>query len=197
MFIIGDFISSLFWGIVMSMIITSVVFLICILASRRSFYSVEVLMVIGGLFLFNSIICTLIAGALQAKSYTDAVCSFVGDITDASKDVALSEVDFNELKYEISKEYRNAQPILDMIDANGVVKHIKPGSSLASYISDQVNDKIYNHIINCLLWMLGGIITATTAVTLIIQNNPNAKGRNKYSRSMVVQRRPRVNTRKR
>lgn len=198
MFIVEDIIGSIFWGMLMAALITGIVFLLCMLASRKSIQSTESLLVVGGLFLFNTIACSFIVGAIYAKGYAEDVCDFIGDMADVSTNIALSTADFNELKNQITEEYKSAKPLLDLVDANEAVRRIKAGSSIADYISDEINDTIDEHIKNCLLWMLGGIVTAITSIMLISRNQPDSRRRmNRKPRAMVVQRRPRVTTRRR
>ncbi len=198
MFIVEDIIGSIFWGTLMAALITGIVFLLCMLASRKSIQSTESLLVLGGLFLFNTIACSFLVGAFYAKEYAGDICNFIGDMTDIGKDTALSTADFNELKNQITEEYKSAKPLLDLVDANEVLKHIKVGNSIADYLSDEINDAIDEHIKNCLLWMLGGIVTAITSIMLISRNQPDSRRRtNRKPRAMVIQRRPRVTTRRR
>lgn len=198
MFIVEDIIGSIFWGTLIAALITGIIFLLCMLASRKSIQSTESLLVLGGLFLFNAIACSFLVGAIYAKEYAEDICNFIGDMTDIGKDTVLSTADFNELKNQITEEYKSAKPLLDLVDANEAVRHMKVGNSIADYISDEINDTIDEHIKNCLLWMLGGIVTAITSIMLISRNQPDSRRRmNRKPRAMVVQRHPRVTTRRR
>ncbi len=197
MYIIENVIGSIFWGVVLAIVVTGIVCLLCLLASRQSLQSTESLLVMAGLLAFNMICCTLVVGGLYAKMMVDDISDYAADMVDMATDIALTPADFNELRDQISDEYTNAKPILDLIDANELVRNVKAGHSIADYISNEVNETIDEYIKNCLLWMLGGIVTAIGAITLISRNVAGSDGKSRSRRQMVMQRRPRVSTKRR
>jgi len=198
MYIVENVFGSIFWGVVLAIVVTGIVCLMCMLTSRRSVQSTESLLVMAGLLVFNMICCTLVVGGLYARMMVDDISDYAADMVDKATDIALTPADFNELRDQISDEYTNAKPILDLIDANDLVSKVKAGHSIADYISDEVNETIDEYIKNCLLWMLGGIVTAVGAITLIAHNGAaGGWGVNRPRRSAVVQRRTRVSSRRR
>ena len=137
MFIVEDIIGSIFVGILIAIVITLVVFMICLLINNKTLQSPITLLVIGGLFIYNTVIGTMIASGYYAQEYANQVCEYIEELTETGKKVAITPTDFNVLKDEISEEYAGAKPLLDLIDANDLISNIKVGKTVAAYISDK------------------------------------------------------------
>ena len=196
MFIVENIIGSLFFGTLAALVLTGVIFAACMLTCKRSVQSTEALLIFGGLFIINTAICSMIVGAFYVKGYVEEVGDFVSTLTDTTTDMTLSVADFNELKDQVADEYTSIKPVLDVIDADQLVRHIKVGEPIGNYFVDEINDTIDEYINNCLLWMLGISVIAVAAITVITKNYAPSS-RTRSARSPIVQKRMRVNTRRR
>ena len=168
MFLISNIVGSLFWGIIVALIITVVVFIICLLINNKTLQSPIALLVLGGIFVYNAFFATLIAGAYYARDYVDNVCSFMEELTETGKSMITTAADFNELRDQIAEEYPAAKPLLMLIDANEVVAQFKAGKLVAEFISEKINDTIDDYVHDCLMWMgVGTLIGAIMAAAVV------------------------------
>ncbi len=169
MFLISNIVGSIFWGIIVSLIITIVVFIICLLINNKTLQSPITLLVLGGIFVYNAFFATLIAGAYYARNYVDNVCAFMEELTETGKSMIATTADFNELRDQIADEFPAARPLLKMIDANEVVAQFKAGKLVAEYISEKINDKIDDYVHDCLMWMGFGTLIGTILAAAVVR----------------------------
>ena len=177
MFLISNIVGSLFWGSIVALIITVVVFIICLLINNKTLQSPITLLVLGGIFVYNAFFATLIAGAYYARDYVDNVCQFMEELTDTGKSMVTTAADFNELRDQIAEEYPAAKPLLMLIDANEVVAQFKAGKLVAEFISEKINDTIDNYVHDCLMWMgVGTLIGAIMAAAVVRKGSHSSYG---------------------
>ena len=177
MFLISNIVCSLFWGSIVALIITVVVFIICLLINNKTLQSPITLLVLGGIFVYNAFFATLIAGAYYARDYVDNVCQFMEELTDTGKSMVTTAADFNELRDQIAEEYPAAKPLLMLIDANEVVAQFKAGKLVAEFISEKINDTIDNYVHDCLMWMgVGTLIGAIMAAAVVRKGSHSSYG---------------------
>ena len=169
MFIVEDIIGSIFVGILIAIVITLVVFMICLLINNKTLQSPIALLVIGGLFIYNAVIGTMIASAYYAQEYANQVCEYIEELTEIGEKVAITPTDFNVLKDEISEEYAGAKPLLDLIDANDLISNIKVGKTVAAYISDKINETIGDYVHNCFMWMFVGTLLGAILAFAVVR----------------------------
>lgn len=169
MFIVEDIIGSIFGGVLIAIVITLVVFMICLLINNKTLQSPIALLVIGGLFIYNAVIGTMIASAYYAQEYADQVCEYIDELTETGKNIAITPADFNVLKDEIAEEYKGAKPLLDLIDANDLIRNIKIGKTIAAYISDKINETIGDYVHNCFMWMFVGTLLGAILAFAVVR----------------------------
>jgi len=169
MFLISNILGSLFWGMIVALIITIIVFIICLLINNNTLRSPIALIVLGGIFVYNTAFATLAAGAFYARDYVKNLCDFMEDLTDTGKAMIGTVEDFNELKNQIAEEYAAAKPLLDLIDANEAVNQFKAGKLVAKYISEKINNKIDDYVHKCLLWMGFGTLIGTILAAAVVR----------------------------
>lgn len=169
MFIVEDIIGSIFGGVLIAIVITLVVFMICLLINNKTLQSPIALLVIGGLFIYNAVIGTMIASAYYSQEYADQVCEYIDELTETGKNIAITPADFNVLKDEIVEEYKGAKPLLDLIDANDLIRNIKIGKTIAAYISDKINETIGDYVHNCLMWMFVGTLLGAILAFAVVR----------------------------
>lgn len=175
MFIVEDIIGSIFWGVLIAIVITLVVFIICLLINNKALQSPIALLVIGGLFIYNAVIGTMIASAYYAQEYADWICEYIDELTGTGKNIAITSADFNVLKEEIAEEYKGAKPLLDLIDANDLIRNMKIGKTIAAYISDKINETIGDYVHSCFMWMFVGTLLGAILAFAVVR-----KGRRGY-----------------
>lgn len=171
MFIVENIIGSLFGGIFIAIVITVVVFLICLLINNRTLQSPVTLLVIAALFVYNAVIGTMVVSGYYAQDYANLVCEYIEELTESSKNIALTPTDFNVLKDEIAEEYTGVKPILDLIDANEVVANVKVGKTVAAYVSDKINEAIDDYVTNCYRWMFVGTLLGSIFAFAVVRKN--------------------------
>jgi hypothetical protein len=175
MFLISNILGSLFWGVIVALFITILVFIICLLINNQTLRSPIALIVLGGIFVYNAAFATLIAGTFYARDYVESLCVFMENLTNTGKTMIGTVADFNELKDQIAEEYTSAKPILDLIDANEAVNQFKAGKLVAEYISEKINNIIDDYVHKCLLWMgVGSLIGAIMAAAVVKKGGHNS-----------------------
>lgn len=175
MFIVEDIIGSIFGGVLIAIVITLIVFLICLLINNKALRSPITLLVIGGLFIYNAVIGTMIASGYYAQEYANQVCDYIAELTETGKNIALTPADFNVLKDEIAEEYAGAKPLLDLIDANDLIRNVRIGKTIAAYISDKINETIDDYVNNCFKWMFVGTLLGAILAFAVVR-----KGKGRY-----------------
>lgn len=178
MFLISNIFGSLFWGVIVSLVITIVVFIICLLINNKTLQSPITLIVLAGIFVYNTAFATLVAGAYYARGYVENVCGFLEDITNTGKVMITSTANFNEVKNQVSDEYPAARPLLDLVDANEIVEQFQAGKMVADYISDKINDVIDDYVQKCLMWMGGGTLIGAILAAAVVRKG---KRNNNYA----------------
>ena len=166
MFIVENIVGSIFWGLLVALVMSVLVFFVCTLFSRKNVQSPISILVIAVYFLFATATGALIAGGYYTKGYVEDMGDYIASITDKTTDIAFSDADFNDLKDMITDEYPGTKPILEHFDANEFTRKSSVGRSVSDFLVDEVNDTIDEYIERCLKWLLFGTLIAVLLATV-------------------------------
>lgn len=166
MFIVENIVGSIFWGLLVALVMSVLVFLVCMLFSRKNVQSPISILVIAVYFLFATAAGALIAGGYYVKGYVEDMGDYVASITDKTTDMAFSDTDFNNLKDMITDEYPGTKPILEHIDTDELISKSSVGRSVSDFLVDEVNNTIDEYIERCLKWLLFGTLIAIILATV-------------------------------
>jgi predicted PurR-regulated permease PerM len=162
MFIIGNILGSVFWGAVIAIVITALVFLVCqVLDRSRSPLTYIVLAVLLLLAGFQS---TMMVGAMYAKGYINDIGDYATMLIDSGEDMAGEIADFNALRSQLEKEFPLASKLLDDIDTSELQAYVDKGNNMANFITDHVRSEVNYYILRRVLWMTGFIVIAFAAI---------------------------------
>lgn len=194
MLIVGNIIGSLFWGVLMAIVIIAIIMLLCFRMMRNVPPIVYVILLM--LLVFLGIQSTLMVGALYAKGYVNDIGNYANSLVSVSKQEKISAADYESLFSQITDEFPIVKPVLDILAPSEAQEYVAQGHTIVDYITDNTNKSINNYIFRRVYWITGGIVIAILCIGLLGRRSLGGRSV-RLSRPMVVQRRPRVNTRRR
>lgn len=176
MFFIGNIFGSILWGALISIVITSLVFLVCHLLDRG--HSPLTYIVLAVLLFFTGFQSTMMVGAMYVKGIASDIGDYATMLVDSGENMAGEVADFNELRNQIEAEFPLASTLLDNIDTSGLQAYLEEGNSIANYITDDVKSTINYYILRRILWMVGFVIVAFVAIFLLNRRRDYSYGIN-------------------
>lgn len=163
MFIVGNIIGCIFWGALIGLFVTVLVFVICTLINRNTLPLPIALIVFGGYFVVSATFGTLLTSAYYAKGYLEDLRDFTEQLTNTNSGTIRSATEFSSLKNAIVDEFPISQSVIEKVDPNEIVNYINAGNSVADYLTTQINDRIDEYVQKCLF----GLIFATLIAVIL------------------------------
>lgn len=195
MFIVGNIFGCIFWGVLIALVVTAIISLLCIRFIRNVSYVTYA--VLFALLIFLGIQSTLSVGALYSKNYVTDMGDYANTFVLGSEQSTNYINDLDNLFSQLGDEFPIMEPILGTINKEKAKEYISEGHTIVDYIVDEVHNTINAYLYRRLLWMLCGVILAIIAIVLFNKRFSDYSTRSRPTRSMVVQRRPSVNIRRR
>lgn len=160
MYILENIIGSVFWGGVIALVMTTFVFLVCMMVSKKTLQNTIAILVIGVYFIYATVISSLIVGGLYAKNKVDEVGEYVEMLVEDNIENPSSE-NIEEIKNDIVETYQSYGSFLNTVDVKDIIKNVKIGATASSYFVNMANEKIDDYIERCVMWLLFGTLMAT------------------------------------
>ena len=172
MYILENIIGSVFFGGVIALILTALVFLACMMISRKTLQNTIAILVIGGYFIYATVISSFVVGGFYAKSRVGEVGEYVETLVEDNIENPSSE-DIEEIKNDIVETYQSYGSFLNTIDFKDVIKSVRLGATASSYFVNLANDKIDDYIERWIMWLLFGTLMATILSAAVAKNGDN------------------------
>ena len=174
MFLIGNIIGSVFWGLIITIVVVGGVFLLCkALVSYRasSLLSLGILLV---LFVLAGAQSTMMVGAMYAKGYVDDISTYANSLVTAGADAVQSGTDavpsvsdFNRIRQQIEDQFPMAKPVLDRIDVGDLDQYVASGHSVVDFIANELKSTLNYYILRRVLWLMGFVLVALVGILLL------------------------------
>ena len=180
MIFLGNILGCIFWGALIAVAATGIVYLLCRLISG-SVTSLGAYIVLTVLFILAGAQGSMITGALYLKGYVadahDAIETLIPNIETSGMEQATGNID--QLRQRLLDEYPMLASFIDKIDlsqASSYVQNAQNGSTaMADFVANQFNDTLNYYALRRVLWLIGFMVAAALAITLFFSY------RNSYS----------------
>lgn len=164
--ILTNSIGSLFWGALIAIAVTGLVWLVFQLLNRGRLPLAYIVLAI--LFILTWAQATMMVGAMKAKGYVDDIGDYATTIADnLTESASLSAESIENLIQSIEDEYPIAKIITDRIDTSQLKEHIEKGNSVGGYFTEGLLSTLNTYIWHRVWWMTGFVTVAAVAITLL------------------------------
>lgn len=173
MFILENLIGSLFFGTVIGLVLTALVFLACMMINRKTIQTPVSMIVIGAYFIFAAIMGSLIVGCMYAKNHVDSMGKYITVVVDEEFGT-VSQQNIAELRSKVMETYQSHGNAFEGINVKDIVNNIRIGATASDYIVSEVNGKIDDYTEKWVIWLLFG-----TLLSAILASAVSRKGSSK------------------
>lgn len=178
MIFLGNILGCIFWGALVAVVATGIVYLLCRLISG-SVNSLGAYIVLTVLFILAGAQGSMITGALYLKGYVtdahDAIESLIPNID--TGDVEQATVNIDQLRQRLLDEYPMLASYIDKIDlseANNYLQNAQGSSTaIANSVANQFNDTLNYYVLRRVLWLIGFMVAATLVITFFFSYRNN------------------------
>ncbi len=185
MFVLGNLLACIFWGIIIALGVTAIVFVLgaVFTGGRLSPLAYAVLLV---LFVLAAVQGTLLSGGLYTKGYVDDVEEIITPLIPDLSETNLQAVaaSYDEVQNAIIDEYPMLLPLLSQIDLSQLSSYLpQGGGAVATYVGNQLRALVTDYVLRRVYWLLGFMLLATLAVVLLGRRHDRADSVSGYDSS--------------
>lgn len=173
MIILSNILGCLFWGVVVAIAATGLVYYICN-QFGHNIKNLGVIAILTLLFIFSGAQGCMLSGALYLKDYVGIVHDMVEQMIPA-EEVRNATNAAEELYSSITDEYPIITPFVSKIDLTALQNYVDEGGEVADYVATEINNILNSYVLRRVLWLVGLMIVATAAIIMFV------KKRNIYS----------------
>ena len=165
--ILENLLGSLFFGGVISILLTCLVFLACMMISRKTVQTPISILVIAVYFVYATVFGSLIVGGMYAKTHVEKIGTYVAELMDEETETTSPGV----IKNELIQTYASYGFIIDQIDINSIVNIAQSGQTSGNFLAQIINEKIDDYIQEWSIWLLFGALMATIFASAVLRNS--------------------------
>lgn len=197
MFIFGNIIACIFWGLLIAVALTAGIYVLCSILRPDSSSNPISWCVHAVLLILLWVQSALLVGGFKAKSYVNDLCVSANELIQPGKDSAQEIMDaiedFDVVRDQLADEYPVLSPLLNSLETSAVTAYMEQGHSLADYLGVSTRSWLNSYLWRRVWWALGFIVVA---VVILIKGNNSAQRKSGY-RTMNKERRSYIKTRRR
>lgn len=197
--ILGTIIACIFWGLLIAVALTALVYVLSSLLRPANAQNPVTWIVHGVLLVLLWVQSALLVGGFKAKGYVSDLCASANELIQTGEDTAQGVMDtiedFDVVRGQLASEYPVVRPLLDQLDASAVTAYMEQGHSLADYIGDSTRSWLNAYLWRRVWWAQGFVVVAVGILMFLKTTRP--RGRKTAYRSLNIERRPYVKTRRR
>lgn len=180
--IVGDVVVCMFWGAVISLVLSILFYLVVKLFYPTYSFSIVSGISLASLAVFLFIQSFLLVGAFCVKDYMDGISSVALSVVNdtentiqlmsadmnASMNVVEGQVDVAAIKDVIVSEYPVVGKYISGLEnLHGITSNASP-TQIASAVVDGLNGKINAYIWRRVFWMLGALMVTVVGFCLLV-----------------------------
>ena len=161
--ILTNSIGSLFWGALIAIVVTGVVWFVCQLLNRGR--PPLAYIVLAVLFILTWTQATMMVGAMKAKGYVEDIGDYANSLVSTGSEVVESATNFEELRQQLSDQFRIFLRI-EQGHVSDAAQYVSKGHTLVDFVADNLNDTLNYYILRRVLWLIGFVVVAMVVVIL-------------------------------
>ena len=181
MIIFGNILGSIFWGAVIALAATGIVWMLCRLISG-SVRSLGAYIVLTVLFLLAGAQGSMLTGSLYIRGYVADAGETIQALmpTIEAGNIEQTTASFDDLRKQLLKEYPMFAPYADKIDLSTIRTAYEQGkdvpTAVAGSVTSQIDDALFYYALRRLLWLLGFMVAATLAIVFFFSYRSSSSG---------------------